>query len=101
MCIRDSTGIGVSPGRVVGPVVLMPAPIAEPAIRDRLAVGDDRTTSAQRIATASAQVRDELTSAAAHASGKSRELLEATAMMAADPLLVTDARRRVPDRSRA
>jgi len=89
------TGIGVSPGRVVGPVVLMPAPIAEPAISDRLAVGDDRTTSAQRITTASAQVRDELRSAAAHASGKSRDLLEATAMMAADPLLVTDARRRV------
>jgi len=89
------TGIGVSPGRVVGPVVLMPAPIAEPAISDRIAVGVDRATSAQRITTASAQVRDELTSAAAHASGKSRELLEATAMMAADPLLVTDARRRV------
>ena len=82
------TGIGVSPGRVLGPVVLMPQPIAQPPVGRHLAIGQDRDVAADRITTASAQVRRDLTDAAARARGKSRELLETTALMATDPELI-------------
>jgi len=91
------TGIGVSPGRVVGPVVLMPQPIAEPPSGRRLAPGEDPEVAADRISAAAARVRDDLAGAALRTSGKSRELLEATSLMAADPTLVADARQRVYD----
>ncbi len=91
------TGIGVSPGRVLGPVVLMPQPIAQPPVGRHLAIGQDRDVAADRITTASAQVRRDLTDAAARARGKSRELLETTALMATDPELIAAARRRVHD----
>jgi phosphotransferase system enzyme I (PtsI) len=79
------TGIGVSAGRVLGPVVLMSQPIAEPPAGRHLAIGQDRDVAADRITTASAEVQRDLMDAATRATGKSRELLETTALMAADP----------------
>lgn len=89
------TGIGVSAGRVLGPVVLMSQPIAEPPAGRHLAIGQDRDVAADRITTASAEVQRDLMDAATRATGKSRELLETTALMAADPELIAAARRRV------
>ncbi|GAA2724815.1 phosphoenolpyruvate--protein phosphotransferase [Cellulomonas aerilata] len=83
-------GIGVSPGRAVGPVLRMPDPVPEPAADSRL--GDESADDAvARIAAASEAVRGRLEQAAAGATGTSKEVLETTAMMAADPSLVSTA----------
>ena len=89
------TGIGVSPGRVVAPAVLMPDPIAEPPSGRRLPPGTDYPAEAKRIGAASEVVRAALDAAADRAQGDSADLLHATAAIAADPTLVADAEQRV------
>lgn len=92
---RRVTGTGVSPGRAVGVVVAMPAPVPEPPAGSLLAPGDDAEAAAARVADAASVVAGRLADAAAAATGTARDVLEATAMMAADPTLVAEARRRV------
>jgi phosphotransferase system enzyme I (PtsI) len=82
-------GVGVTPGRVVGRVRQMPAPVSEPG---RGAVpGQDPGVEADRIRAASKAVQAALKDRAAAASGEARGVLEATALMAADPMLVKGA----------
>lgn len=91
---RVIAGVGVSPGRAVGPVVTMPHPVGEPVSGPPL--DPSLTTSAvERITAATAQVRTDLEERAARASGDARAVLETTAMMAADPTLLAAARARV------
>ena len=80
--------IGVSHGRVVGPVVQMPEPLAEPAAR----ATSDPVAEAERVAAAMTTVAASLRERATRVSGEAREILEANAMMAADPTLLADAR---------
>jgi len=89
------SGIGVSPGRVVAPAVLMPDPVAEPPSGRRLPPGTDYAAEAKRIGQASEVVRAELDAAADRAEGDSADVLHATAAIAADPSLVEDAEQRV------
>ncbi|GAA3813181.1 phosphoenolpyruvate--protein phosphotransferase [Cellulomonas soli] len=90
------SGIGVSPGRVVGPAVLMPDPVAEPPSGRRLAPGDDQQAAVDAITAASARVRESLDAAAERVTeSDARDLLHATAAIAADPSLVADAVDRV------
>ena len=92
---RTVAGIGVCPGLVAGPVVHMPEPIAEPAPGLRLSPRDSPAARAASIQEASTLVAADLDAAAARATGESKDLLEATAAIAADPTLVADAQRRV------
>lgn len=92
---RRLSGLGVSPGRAVGVVVTMPPPVPEPSAGARLAPGDDSAAAGERIAVAASVVARRLGEAAARAVGDARDVLEATALMAADPSLVAEARRRV------
>jgi len=89
------TGIGVSPGRVVAPAVLMPDPVAEPPSGRRLPPGTDYAAEAKRIGAASEVVRAALDAAADRAQGESADLLHTTAAIASDPTLVEDAEQRV------
>lgn len=89
------TGTGVSPGRAVGVVVTMPTPVPEPPAGARLEPGDDADAAADRLSVAAATVARRLDDAAGQATGPARDVLEATALMAADPTLVAEARRRV------
>lgn len=92
---RTVAGIGVCPGLVAGPVVHMPEPIAEPAPGLRLSPRESPTERAASILEASAQVAADLDDAAGRADGDTKDLLEATAAIAADPTLVAEAQRRV------
>ncbi len=94
---QQFTGIGVSPGQGSGPVVSMPDPIAEPVAGTALAQGADVEQAAQSIAKASSLAQAALQEAASRASGAGKEVLETTAMMAADPTLVTAAQQLVRD----
>ncbi|BCT77356.1 phosphoenolpyruvate-protein phosphotransferase [Sinomonas cyclohexanicum] len=83
-------GVGVTPGRVVGRVRQMPAPVAEPPAGARPG-GTAVELEAERIRAASTSVQTALKERAAMASGDARGVLEATALMAADPMLVKGA----------
>ncbi|MBL0706126.1 phosphoenolpyruvate--protein phosphotransferase [Sinomonas cellulolyticus] len=84
-------GVGVTPGRVVGRVRQMPAPVAEPPAGVGPAAGTTAEGEAERIRTASKAVQAALKERAAGASGDAKGVLEATALMAADPMLVKGA----------
>jgi phosphotransferase system enzyme I (PtsI) len=88
---KTFTGVGVTPGRVVGPVRQMPAPVREPHANVAIPEGVGPESEAERIRAASKAVQAELKARAATASGDARNVLEATALMAADPMLVKGA----------
>ncbi|WP_418908164.1 phosphoenolpyruvate--protein phosphotransferase [Glutamicibacter endophyticus] len=84
-------GVGVSAGRVIGPVLRMPDPIAAPADGAPLPPGASVETETQRLADAAAQVAAQLKERAAHATGNAQAVLKATALMAADRSLLKSA----------
>ncbi|MDQ4501330.1 putative PEP-binding protein [Sinomonas sp. ASV322] len=84
-------GVGVTPGRVVGPVRQMPAPVREPHANVAIPAGVTVESETERIKVASKAVQSELKARAAAATGDARGVLEATALMAADPMLVKGA----------
>ncbi len=87
-------GVGVSPGLALAPVLLMGEPLGEPAPGGELAQAD-RSAAAARLRAAMAAVSAELQARAARAHGDAVAVLEATAMMAADPALEVAAVERV------
>ena len=91
----SSHPIGVSPGRVVGPALRMPDPIAEPDPTIRIPEAE-RPAAIDRLATVAAETAEQLRSRST-AAGPVGELLEATAVMATDPDLIADANRRIQD----
>ena len=86
--MRTIKGIGVSAGRVLGPSRRMPPPVPEPAADARF--GPDSTVDGEkeRLRDAADAVQQDLRHRAATASGDSKAVLEATAMMATDPMLL-------------
>ncbi|WP_369045237.1 putative PEP-binding protein [Sinomonas sp. P10A9] len=84
-------GVGVTPRRVVGRVRQMPAPVSEPGVGSGLGAGATVEGEGERIRAASRAVQGALKARAAAASGDARGVLEATALMAADPVLVKGA----------
>ena len=87
----EIAGIGASSGRAVGRVVRMPDPIPEPPY-EPLLPERERADSMTRIAAAATAVQRSLEVLAVRAEGDSKAILEATALMAADPTLLTAAR---------
>lgn len=87
--VRPPVGgpMGVSPGCVVGPVVHMPAPLAEPDASQPLA-HDLRAEEAERIAAAAASVGSSLRERSQRVSHQGRAVLDAAALFAADPALL-------------
>lgn len=90
------TGIGVSPGMVVGPVVPMPDPIPEPPVQT-LPANHTAEDAAALIAACAAAVSGRLSAAAERTTGIGAEVLRATAAMALDPALVAAAQVLVRD----
>ena len=87
------TGVGVSPGRGAGPVVVV-LPPAPPAAT---ATEEPPEAARQRISAAGLKVRAQLERVAATTSGPARDVLEASAMMATDPALLAAAQDLVHD----
>ncbi|WP_084958667.1 phosphoenolpyruvate--protein phosphotransferase [Thermoactinospora rubra] len=81
--MSELTGIGVSPGRVAGPVCRMAGPPALPA----------SPVVVRSVGEALEAVAAELDRRAGAASGPAAEILQAQAMMAADPMLREEAER--------
>ncbi|VVJ18878.1 Phosphoenolpyruvate-protein phosphotransferase of PTS system (EC [Amycolatopsis camponoti] len=90
------SGVGVSPGRVAGPRVVVVADLREPASSP---VPDDLRAEAGKIGSAAESVAASLSDRARSVSGDARSVLETTAAMASDPALLASAEKRVLDGS--
>ncbi len=88
---QQFSGVGVAPGRILGVVRQMPKAIAEPSANESVPAGTSAEEQAQRIKVAGKAVRAELAARAATVTGEGREVLEATALMASDPMLIKGA----------
>lgn len=88
-------GVGVSPGRVVGPVRLMPTAVSEPPVGQGLPAGTTAAGAAEQLEAAAASVQGALRERASSASGDAKAVLEATALMAADPMLIKAAAKKI------
>jgi len=89
--VQNFPGVGVSPGRVIGTVRQMPKPISEPPAGEQLAPDTTAEEATAALKAASQAVHDELKARAAHASGDGKAVLEATALMAKDTMLIKGA----------
>ncbi len=81
-----SEPLGVSSGRVVGPAVVMTHEVVEPDADARLDA-DERRPARDRLRQAMLQVARTMHAQADRLGGQRREVLEATAAIAADPAL--------------
>ena len=82
------TGVGVSPGRIIGSVRQMPHPVSEPPVGERLSEETSAEEASVALRAAATAVQEALTARAVGALGAGREVLEATALMATDPMLI-------------
>lgn len=82
------TGVGVCAGRIVGKVIPMAPPVAEPPVGEKFDTSKiTAEEEAARVKVAATAVRDSLRARAVSAKLESQAILQATAQMAADPSL--------------
>jgi phosphotransferase system enzyme I (PtsI) len=86
--VQTFTGVGVSPGRIIGPVRQMPHPISEPPSGERLPEGVTAEEATAALKSAAKSVHDGLKARAETVSGDGKAVLEATALMATDTMLL-------------
>lgn len=93
---NSAEAIGVSVGRVVGPVRRMPDPLPAPDLSEHLHPAE-RESAIARVSEGFARVTAEYQARASRASGTVADVLGATAQLAADPVLVERAGAAVRD----
>jgi phosphotransferase system enzyme I (PtsI) len=86
--VQTFTGVGVSPGRIIGPIRQMPHPISEPASGERLPEGVTAEEATAALKSAAKAVHDGLKARSETVSGDGKAVLEATALMATDTMLL-------------
>ena len=89
--MQNFPGVGVSPGRIIGTIRQMPKPISEPPAGEQLAAGTTPEEATAALKAAAGAVHDELKARADHATGDGKAVLEATALMAKDTMLIKGA----------
>ncbi|WP_247048480.1 phosphoenolpyruvate--protein phosphotransferase [Arthrobacter rhizosphaerae] len=89
--MQNFPGVGVSPGRIIGTIRQMPKPISEPLAGERLPEGASPEEATAQLKTAAKAVHDELKERAVKATGDGKAVLEATALMATDTMLIKGA----------
>ncbi|MBS2549359.1 phosphoenolpyruvate--protein phosphotransferase [Catenulispora sp. NL8] len=85
------SGVGVSAGTAIGPVVRMTSPEPLPPPRPVADAAAERSAAERAVA----ELAADLAARAERLSGEAKEILEALAMIAEDPTLGDDVRRRV------
>jgi phosphotransferase system enzyme I (PtsI) len=89
--VQNFPGVGVSPGRIIGTIRQMPKPISEPPAGEQLPAGTSAEEATAALKAAAGTVHDELKARAETASGDGKAVLEATALMAKDTMLIKGA----------
>jgi phosphotransferase system enzyme I (PtsI) len=86
--VQNFQGVGVSPGRIIGTIRQMPKPISEPQAGEQLPAGVTAEDATAALKAAAKAVHDELKARAETVSGDGKAVLEATALMATDTMLL-------------
>lgn len=89
--MQNFPGVGVSPGRIIGTIRQMPKPVSEPPAGEQLPAGVTAEEATAALKAAAKAVHDELKARAATVSGDGKAVLEATALMATDTMLLKSA----------
>lgn len=89
--MQNFPGVGVSPGRIIGAIRQMPKPISEPPAGEQLSGETSAEEATAALKAAASAVHDELKARAETASGDGKAVLEATALMAKDTMLLKGA----------
>ncbi|MHA7239833.1 phosphoenolpyruvate--protein phosphotransferase [Arthrobacter sp. TMS1-12-1] len=89
--MENFAGVGVSPGRVIGPVRHMPPSVGEPPAGERHDTPDAPEQAVAALKAAAKTVQEELKRRAGTAKGDAKAVLQATSLMATDPLLLKSA----------
>lgn len=87
-------GSGIGGGVAVGPVLRMPDPLPEPRDTPRTAAAEDEKA---RAAASLAATAESIGARGRRAGGSAQDVLEAQALMAADPTLAEDVNARIDD----
>ncbi|MDQ0823565.1 phosphotransferase system enzyme I (PtsI) [Arthrobacter sp. V4I6] len=89
--MQNFPGVGVSPGRIIGTIRQMPKPISEPPAGEQLPAGSTAEEATAALKAAAKAVHDELKARSETVSGDGKAVLEATALMATDTMLLKSA----------
>ncbi|MCU1522823.1 MAG: phosphoenolpyruvate--protein phosphotransferase [Arthrobacter sp.] len=89
--MQNFPGVGVSPGRIIGTIRQMPKPISEPPAGEQLPAGGTAEEATAALKAAAKAVHDELKARSETVSGDGKAVLEATALMATDTMLLKSA----------
>ena len=89
--MQNFPGVGVSPGRIIGNIRQMPKPISEPPAGEQLPAGSTAEEATAALKAAAKAVHDELKARSETVSGDGKAVLEATALMATDTMLLKSA----------
>lgn len=89
--MQNFPGVGVSPGRIIGTIRQMPKPISEPPSGEQLPAGVTAEEATAALKAAAKAVHDELKARSETVSGDGKAVLEATALMATDTMLLKSA----------
>ncbi|WP_427135480.1 phosphoenolpyruvate--protein phosphotransferase [Pseudarthrobacter sp. S9] len=89
--MQNFPGVGVSPGRIIGTIRQMPKPISEPPAGEQLPAGVTADEGTAALKAAARAVHDELKARSQTVSGDGKAVLEATALMATDTMLLKSA----------
>ena len=86
--VQNFVGVGVFRGRVIGPIRHMPPALTEPPAGEKLESSTTPEAAAVSLKAAGASVKEQLLERAGRAEGAGKDVLEATALMATDPMLI-------------
>lgn len=89
--MQNFQGVGVSPGRIIGTIRQMPKPVSEPPAGEQLPASVSAEDATAALKAAAKAVHDELKARAETVTGDGRAVLEATALMATDTMLLKSA----------
>lgn len=89
--MQNFPGVGVSPGRIIGTIRQMPKPISEPPSGEQLPAGVTADEATAALKAAAKEVHDELKARSETVTGDGKAVLEATALMATDTMLLKSA----------
>ncbi|RYV51794.1 phosphoenolpyruvate--protein phosphotransferase [Pengzhenrongella frigida] len=89
--MQSYSGVGVSPGRIIGTVRQMPRPVSEPPVGQSRPASTTADEAVAALRAAASSVQAELKRRAEVAQGNAKAVLEATAQMAVDPMLLKSA----------
>lgn len=89
--MQNFPGVGVSPGRIIGTIRQMPKPVSEPPAGEPLPDGVTPEEATASLKVAAKSVHDQLKARSETVSGDGKAVLEATALMATDTMLLKTA----------